>query len=140
MKTFNASPAALLVLLASTAAATDLEVTITGVAHERGNVRICLYDGPEGFRHEDKSLWVLEQPAVKGTLSARFSQLPPGRYAVIAYHDENGDGALNRFLGMVPTEGYGLSNNPKLMGPPKFDQAALDVPAEGGRATIHLNY
>jgi uncharacterized protein (DUF2141 family) len=131
---------ALAATLAGTATAAELEVRLANVAHERGSIRICLYNGPEGFRHEEKSLQVLEHAATPGTITARFENLTAGRYAIIAYHDENGDGTLNRFLGMVPTEGYGLSNNPEVMGPPAFEQAAFDVPDEGTATRIELKY
>lgn len=121
------------------ATAAELEVRISNVAHERGNVRVTLYAGPEGFRHEERSLRVIEQPAAAGPVTVRFNDLATGSYAVIAYHDENGDGTLNRFLGMVPTEGYGLSNNPKLMGPPRFDDAALQLEADAS-IEVRLNY
>ena len=31
---------------------------------------------------------------------------------------------------MFPTEGYGLSNNPKVMGPPSYEDSAFAVTAE----------
>src|SRR3546814_5617415 len=70
-----------------------------------------------------------------------FKDLPPGRYAVLAYHDENGNGELDRRFGMIPTEGYGLSNNPKVMGPPSFEDSAFEVPAgEPTRVTLEMRY
>ena len=55
-----------------------------------------------------------------------FSNLEPGRYAAIAFHDEDGDGKLGEsFLG-VPTEPYGFSNDVQgFLGPPTFDAAAM---------------
>ena len=53
--------------------------------------------------------------------------LPPGRYAIMAYHDADLNGKFDLRFGMFPTEGYGLSNNPKVMGPPKFADSAFDV-------------
>ena len=66
-----------------------------------------------------------------------FSNLAPGRYAAIAFHDENGNGKLDKnFLG-VPTEPYGFSNNVQgFLGPPTFDAAALDI--GDGNAAIRI--
>jgi len=58
----------------------------------------------------------------------------------MAYHDENGDGALDRFLGMIPTEGYGLSNNPEVTGPPAFEDSAFALPDGGGAITVTMRY
>lgn len=55
--------------------------------------------------------------------------LPPGRYAIMAYHDADLNGKFDLRFGMFPTEGYGHSNNPKVMGPPKFADSAFDVAA-----------
>jgi uncharacterized protein (DUF2141 family) len=128
-------------LLAHPAAqAADLEVTVQGVKDASGQVKLMLFDREEGFRKEDKARQVLALPAAPGTLKGRFTGLEPGRYAVIAYHDENGDGKLNLRLGMFPKEGYGLSNNPKLMGPPKFAAAALEVVNPGSATVIRMDY
>ena len=132
--------AAAIGLASGTAAAAGLDVKITGVEHDRGRVRVDLYSGPEGFRHAEKRFRSAERPAAAGSITARFDGLAPGRYAVVAYHDENGDGTMNRFMGMIPTEGYGLSNNPKVMGPPQFGQAAFELAEEGGAIEIRLNY
>ena len=125
---------------AGSAYAADLTVNVSAIAHDRGAVRVVLYRGAEGFRHEERSVGAVQRPAAIGTVSALFEGLMPDEYAVIAYHDENGDGKMNRFLGMVPTEGYGLSNDPEVSGPPKFSQAAFTVPEEGTAITITLNY
>jgi uncharacterized protein (DUF2141 family) len=79
-------------------------------------------------------------PSCAATLTVTFDGLAPGRYAIMAYHDENGDGVLNRRLGMFPTEGYGLSNNPQVSGPPGFEASAFEVAAPQTRISIDLHY
>ena len=56
--------------------------------------------------------------------------MPPGRYALMAYHDENGDGKLGLRFGMFPTEGYALSSNPQVVGPPRFADSAFEFPGD----------
>lgn len=131
---------AMLCALPSPAGAADLEVAAHPVRSGEGTVKLMLFEREEGFRKEDKARQVLSLPAGPGTVVGRFGNLPPGRYAVIAYHDENGDGKLNLRFGMFPKEGYGLSNNPKLSGPPKFADAALDLPESGRRIDVRLDY
>ena len=79
----------------------------------------------------------LSQPAKKGKTSLVFDDIPPGRYALMAYHDANGDNKLNLRFGMFPLEGYALSNNPQVIGPPRFNDSAFDFPAADG-APINL--
>lgn len=130
--------AGLLAIPASVAA--DLTVKVSGVRDAAGQVKLMLFDRAEGFRKEDKARAVLTKPAAPGQVEARFGELPPGKYAVIAYHDDNGDGQLNLRFGMFPKEGYGLSNNPKLSGPPRFADAAFDLGQTPHSLDILLKY
>ena len=75
--------------------------------------------------------------AKKGKTSLVFDDIPPGRYALMAYHDANDDNKLNLRFGMFPQEGYALSNNPQVVGPPRFNDSAFDFPAADG-APINL--
>lgn len=127
-------------LAAPVVSAADLQVAVGAVRSHTGEVRLALYEREEGFRKEYLARQLLPVPAKPGTVEGTFHGLPPGRYAVIAYHDENGDGKLNLRFGMFPKEGYGLSNNPKLSGPPRFREAALELPAAGARIDIQLKY
>jgi len=101
---------------------------------------VFVYGGPEGFRDQDRAIAKAAAPARPGPLEITLEGLPPGRRAVILYHDDNDDGALNRFLGMIPTEGYGVSNDPALSGPPSFDAAAVVLPAGDTQLTVTLRY
>lgn len=123
------------------AAESSLEVELAGVSHERGQVRVGLYSDAKTFRKEAQAHAVLTAPAASGAVKVRFESLPAGRYAVMAYHDEDGSGKLNLRLGMFPTEGYGLSRNPKVYGPPAFEDSAFEV-REGVITvqTIELRY
>lgn len=131
---------ALLALLAGQSGAADLNVTVESIRSGKGQVKLMLFEREDGFRKEDKARQVLALPASKGEISGVFKDLPPGRYAVVAYHDENADGKLNLRFGMFPKEGYGLSNNFKPSGPPKFKDAAFDLPNGGLHSTVRLNY
>lgn len=120
------------------AQAEELKITLAGVEHERGNVRIGLYAEPKTFRKEAKAFATKQTTAAKGDVTLTLGDIPPGRYAVMAYHDENANGELDRRFGMFPAEGYGLSNNPRVMGPPAFEDSAFDVVA-GQSTTVIID-
>lgn len=105
----------------------SLTVRLNGVQHDHGAVRVALFSDPKTFRKVDKAFATREVPAAAGTITLVFDDVPAGQYAVMAYHDENGNGELDRRFGMFPTEGYGLSNNPKIMGPPAFEDSEFMV-------------
>ena len=107
--------------------AADLSVSIAGVRDAAQSVRVALYADADTFRHEQKAVQVLTIPAQEGDVSGIFKNIPAGRYAVLAYHDENGNQKLDLFLGMIPTEGWGLSNDPTVIGPPSFEDSDFEV-------------
>ena len=117
-----------------------LVVTIKEIRDATGNLRVSLYGDAESFRKEDRALKAVSIPAAKGEARVTFDGLAPGRYALMAYHDENADGKLDLRLGMFPTEGYALSNNPRVMGPPKFADSAFEVAGPETAATLVLAY
>lgn len=120
--------------------AADLDVSVSGVRSTDGQVKLMLFDHAEGFRKEDKARQDLVLPAVAGEMRSVFHDLPAGQYAILVFHDENGNGKLDLRFGMFPKEGYGLSNNPKVTGPPSFADSAFDLPAGGRSIEIKLNY
>lgn len=129
---------------ASYADSSRLRVQVQGIQNAEGELRASLYAGPEGFRKEAQALRRLSVPARSGVSSGEaelvFDDLPAGRYAVLVYHDANGDQQLNLRFGMFPLEGYGLSNNPQVMGPPKFEDSAFAVGEGDNRIAIRLAY
>ncbi|WP_019339666.1 DUF2141 domain-containing protein [Stutzerimonas stutzeri] len=107
-----------------------LTVKLNNLEHGRGTVRVALFSDPKTFRKADQAIAASELPAKAGSVTAVFEDVPAGQYAVMAYHDENGNGELDLRFGMFPTEGYGLSNNPKVMGPPAFEESRFEVPGD----------
>ncbi len=105
------------------AMAGEISVSVVGAAKDSGSIVLCLWGGDEGFPdcEKGKPLKRIVVPAGAGT--ATFADVPPGSYAVSAFHDLNSNGVLDsNFIGL-PKEPVGLSNNPKIMGPPRFKPA-----------------
>lgn len=123
-----------------------LRVEVVNVRAENGTLRVSVFAGPEGFLRDERH--ALARGAVHaadhGTAlegAVLEFRLPPGRYAVAILHDENDNGRLDtNFLG-IPTEGYGVSNNPKpRFRAPRFHEAVFELPPGGGQARISLQY
>ena len=121
------------------AAGNTLDITVKGVRDDQGMVRAGIYNSAETFPKEGKAMARTATPAKAGSVALLFTDLPPGKYAVILYHDENNDGQMDKRFGMIPIEGYGLSNNIKASGKPSFDQCAFEIP-ESRSQTIDLRY
>ena len=112
------------------AAAADLEVRIDGLRSADGDVRVALHrQVPEGaFPADDGVVAASFRQAAEGAVRVVFADVTPGAYAVAAFHDADGDGALNQNVVGMPTEGHGFSNGARgFMGPPSFEDAAVTV-------------
>ena len=127
---------------ATVAASATLIVEVEGLKDDKGKLHASLYASEEGFPTKpEKALRQLEVPIVGGKARVVFDGLPPGGYAVAAYHDENGDGKLDTgFLG-IPAEGLAASNDAKgFMGPPSFEKAKVEVAQGETRIVVHVSY
>lgn len=123
----------------------DLEITVEGISGEEGNVMVALHDesGMEGFPGANSAIAAQWVRAAPGSQRFVFLDLPPGRYAVAVFHDENGNDELDTNLLGIPTEGTGFSSNAQgHFGPPSFQDAAVEISADSGttRTTATLVY
>lgn len=115
-----------------------IRVEIDGLRSARGEVRCSLYASAEGFpTRDEKAVAHARSSIADGRGICVFAGIAPGRYAVAAYHDENGNGRLDtNFLG-IPREGVGASKNAKgRFGPPRFGDAAFSF--RGGRLELKI--
>ena len=127
--------------LAFGAAAADLEVRIDGLRSADGDVRIALHRQLEDgkFPADDGVVGAIMRPAASGTVRVIFADVTPGAYAVAAFHDADGDGALNQNIVGMPTEGYGFSNGAVgFMGPPSFADAAVIVDEDEAAPSVSV--
>ncbi len=125
-------------LSAVSAQASQLTVEITDLRTEKGAVMVALIDSPAGWDDGKKAVARRMLTPAGDTLTLAFDDLKPGQYAVQVMHDENSNGKLDtNFIGM-PTEGYGFSNNPRVMRRPKYDEARFDVGADDASITVKL--
>jgi uncharacterized protein (DUF2141 family) len=136
------------------ARAADLAVTIAGVRSDAGEILIGLYDRADAFQSAIDSsatksallpqTWRIVGASLRakaGSQSIIFTQLPPGRYAVIAFHDENDNGLLDANALGMPTEGFGFSNDAHaFLSAPSFDAAAVELGSVDRSLSISLLY
>lgn len=114
------------------AAAQTVTVTIKGVHSPNGNVLANLCDDPKGqfpgmcMSHRSMA------KAVEGETTLSFDHVAKGRYALQAFHDEDGN-----FTPDIPKEGTAFSNDPGW--PATFDKAAFDVDGDMS-ITVTMTY
>ena len=119
--------AALLSFMCTDAAAGQIDLVMTGFASDDGQARIILMQDVEEYTSVRPVSQVASVPIENGT--ARWSaEVEPGTYAIIAHHDRNANGELDRPVFELPLEPYGYSNGAwTSAGLPDFEAVAFDV-------------
>ncbi|MFZ6052806.1 DUF2141 domain-containing protein [Halocola ammonii] len=105
-----------------------LEVTFTNIEDAAdGKLLIAVYNTEETFLDEEKTYReaILEPKSEK--ITTTFKGLAPGRYAVAVINDQNGNEEMDLNMLNMPTEQYGFSNNPFLMGKPKWKDCSFEL-------------
>mgnify|MGYP005823101561 FL=1 len=134
--------AALLTALATEAHAMDVEVIARGLRNQTGSALFAVFLEPAGFPGEgDRAAYRLEAPITGSEVRVRFSDLPDDQpLAIAVLHDEDGDKRMATGVFGIPKEGFGVSNNPRILfGPPSFKDALL-TPKAGQPIVIDMRY
>ncbi len=136
-ETASADPA----LPAATATGATIDIAISGMRSEKGDVLVCLSTNPKYFpdcRKDDKARKIQVNAATAQNIS--IGDVQPGTYAVALIHDENENGKMDLRL-FLPREGFGFSRNPRIgMGPPKFKSAQFTVGTEDVSHAVKMKY
>lgn len=118
--------------------AQTLNVEISKVRSNKGNILLSVYNAEKGFPYESTScikIFSLKPQVGKVLLSAK--DLPRGTYAIALFHDADGNGKLTTNILGMPKEGYAFSNDASnFLGLPSFKSASFNFQ---GDTTIYIN-
>lgn len=111
----------------------SVTINVSGAANDEGMMMVAIYDSVDDFNEPTRAT-IRQSFATsdgQGSLRIKLSMLPK-KFAIAAFHDENGDGVLNRNRFEIPLERYGFSRNARgVTGPPSFDDAVVERPMAG---------
>lgn len=136
-----AAAAALSYGSSQSALAADLTITINSLRNDNGQVLLCLFSAEtsdkKAFPDCEKGKPIRSQKAAiaGGKVLVTYYGLKDGEYAIAMIHDENANGKLDTNFVGIPTEGLGVSNNPRLTGAPGYDEAKFKV---SGKTTVTI--
>ena len=130
-------PLALALLPALSHGAT-LEVRIDGLRETKGHVLVALADSADAWDGKVEARARMRHPVAGTSETIRFDDLPPGHYAISLFHDENDNGRMDKNIVGMPTEGYGFSQNPRVMRKATFEEARFEVAADGADIVVEL--
>ncbi len=114
--------------------ATTVTVIVENVESDSGSVNVAICD--KALSREGCP-YIHEVPAAQGFVETEFEDIPPGSYAIVGYHDVNGNDLFDKILG-VPREPYALSNNAGDKLVPTFADAALPIRSGENAVIIRL--
>jgi uncharacterized protein (DUF2141 family) len=119
-----------------------LTVHLLQLRSNDGQVGCALYRSADGFPTDPaKAAQMRWCPIKDKTSTCSFDPIPAGTYAVACFHDENGNGRMDKnFLG-IPKEGMVVSNHAKgSMGPPPFDKAKFSFSGAASALDLQMGY
>lgn len=123
---------------ATPAAEATLTVQFVPIEIDRGQIMLSLFDSEAAY-DSGKPVRAAAVPVVNGKASAIFNGLAPGRYAVKAFHDIDGNGEMATNPFGRPIEPFAFSNNARAEGgPARWAAASFDVGAGSAQATIAI--
>lgn len=129
MKLLSFITTALFAVATLTTQAEQIEVTITGIRNQSGQISIHVFNSQESFKAEKsiQSFTFKKHQVVNGVLKVKI-ELPQGTYGLTLVDDENSNNDMDyNFVGM-PKEGFGFSNYYHTgLTRPVFDQFKFDV-------------
>lgn len=96
-----------------------------------GDVLVSLFADPASWE-ANEPLRGIKRSADSARIDITVDGLAAGTYAIKAFHDINGNGALDTNLIGIPTEPYGFSNGQAgRFGPPSFEAASFELDGDG---------
>ena len=116
----------------------QVRLTINNV-YEEGILKLDLF-GEDDFMKSSGKLRHIRVPAEAGPMKVCIHVPGAGEYAIVGYHDIDGDRKLDKKWNFKPKEPFGLSNNPVIesLRLPKWEETRFAVPHDGVEISINL--
>ena len=138
MKLLLATALLAALVVAPVANAADLTLNLSDIRAQTGIIKIGLVNTVEAWNGAAPPVQGTGGPPTGESQTFTFKDLAPGTYALMITHDENGNGKLDTNALGMPLEGYGFSNNPRVMRKPTFAEAQFTVGADNVVVAVEL--
>jgi len=117
-----------IMLIASVVCAQNkLTVVVDGIENPKGQVLVGVYDSTN-FIKKHLYYGIAKVKKNKNSVTVVIKNIPPGKYAVATFHDENNNYKLDTGSFGIPTEKYGFSNNVRgKKGAPAYRDCAINI-------------
>ena len=117
--------------LATPALAGEVTVTLTNIRADAGDLYVSLQSEAQFMQAAALAGKTVENPK-DGTVTVTFADVPDGQYALMVWHDIDGDGTFS--MGpQGPTDGWSMIGADELRGMPTFAAQSFTL---DGSATV----
>jgi uncharacterized protein (DUF2141 family) len=118
----------------------SVDIDVSGLRNAKGALQACLTRNPARFPDCKSDPAALRAEAPASTHHLKIDHVPPGRYAIAVFHDQNSNRNLDKFAG-IPKEGFAFSRNPSIkFRAPRFEEVAIDLAAGTTEVRLKMNY
>jgi uncharacterized protein (DUF2141 family) len=101
-------------------------INFEGMKSDKGSLFVAVYDTKDDFLKKQFKGDITKIVDKKATIILK--DIPPGEYAISAFHDANDNKKMDTNFFGIPKEPIGISNNATgFMGPPKYNDAKFTV-------------
>lgn len=114
-----------------------IELIISNIRNNTGLIRIGMYNSDKGYPdHPEVSFSLAKDTLKSGTMRLFIPVKEPGSFGFSILDDENENGKMDYRLGILPKEGFGFSNNPRIlrMKEPPFKETSFIY--SGGKKVV----
>jgi uncharacterized protein (DUF2141 family) len=120
-----------------------IELIITNIRNKTGLIQIGLYNSDKGYPDKPEvSFSFVKDSLISGKLRLFLPLKNPGTFAITILDDENRNKKMDYRFGIMPKEGFGFSNNPKIRGmkEPPFSETSFTYIGGKKIVTVSMIY
>ena len=115
-------------------------LSVVGFESDEGKAMIALFNSEEGYSETGKNYKSIALEIKELKCEWVIEELSFGEYAIKLFHDENGNGKMDRNMIGIPSEDYAFSNNAYgNFGPADYDDAKFLFNKSGQSQKIIIN-
>ena len=120
----------------------EIRITVEGLRSQKGKLMVAMFHTEENFNKNTNPAAAVMKMIFSNSEEAVFiGAFTPGEFAVVVFHDEDGNGQLKMNPAGIPLEGFGFSNNPTLeRGKPGWKATKFNVTESMHKESIKLLY
>jgi len=116
---------------------------LSNIRNKKGLIQIGVFRSENGYPNKPAYGLTFAKDTLKnGQLRLFIPVDKPGPVSLCILDDENSDGKMNYIFGIMPREGFGFSNNPKitLRKEPPFSETSYSFAGGSVRMNVRMVY